>query len=91
MSNPFFKQTSAPAPAPGLSGSIGRVAGAVQQASQIYRTLKNPASVIESALKSPVFSGYSGGRDAQSLLRYGCQQLGLDPDMFISTISNFVK
>lgn len=91
MSNPFFKQTPTPAPAPGLSGPVGRIAGAVQQASQVYRTLKNPASVIESALKSPVFSGYSGGRDAQSLLRYGCQQLGLDPDMFISTISNFVK
>lgn len=91
MSNPFFKQTSAPAPAPDASGPIGRIAGAVQQASQIYRTLKNPASVIESALKSPVFSGYSGGRDAQSLLRYSCQQLGLDTDTFLGTIQHFVK
>ena len=91
MSNPFFKQTPVSAPAPGASSPMGRVAGAVQQASQIYRTLKNPASVIESALKSPVFSGYSGGRDAQSLLRYGCRQLGLDADTFIGTIQHFVK
>lgn len=91
MSNPFFKQTAEPTSAPEATGSIGRIAGAVQQASRAYRTLTNPASVIDSALKSPIFSGYTGGRDARSVLRYGCQQLGLDADMFLGTIQHFVK
>ena len=91
MSNPFFKQTSTPASAPGLSGPMGRIAGAVQQASRAYRALKNPASVIDSALKSPLFAEYSGSHDAQSILRYGCQQLGLDTDTFLGTIQHFVK
>lgn len=90
MSNPFFKQAD-PAPKHGMTGEMGRIAGAVQQASRAYRALKNPASVIDSALKSPLFSGYPGAHDAQSILRYGCQQLGLDTDTFLGTIQHFVK
>lgn len=92
MANPFFKPAAAqPQAAPALPGAIGRIAGAVQTASKAYRALRSPEEAISAALNTQAFAGYDGPRDAQSLLRYGCGQLGLDPDMFVDTIRQFVK
>ena len=94
MANPFFKPAAAkaaPSAAPGMTGQMRRIAAAVQQAGQVYRGLGDPSAAIDSALQLPLFAGYTGARDAQSVLRYGCGQLGLDADTFLGTIKHFVE
>ena len=73
MANPFFKPAAAqPQATPAASGPIGRIASAVQTASRVMRTMRDPSEAINAALNSQAFAGYTGPRDAQSLLRYGC-------------------